>query len=443
MNLVFYRNRSRKTPVVFGIMLMTWALSAQAQTFSKQNVKLYDYFNTFFIQEIPVKVNGLPLKADSVYGLEKVKLTLHHERISDLKIQLQAPNGTTVWLTNRNGGLEGKDYIETCFRQYGKDGLVNTGKPPFTGEYIPDGQITYLNNGSDPNGEWKLLVEDLKSGEDGFLDSIEITFSDKPAFMRQKKYCSLENPGQCSCGIKGCELLPDLVVVPYFTQKQYQEFAFDDQVYPGQLKISVAIGNIGMGPLEVSPDTLLTGACCTIDSSKTKTDKRYQLLQKVYSKSGSSFTSRTQKTGTIYFENKPGHQHYHVDDWIEMRLIKIIKGKRKLMCKGSKVSYCLFTTGMFYEGNQSSLINGKVFDSQMLNYGLGNYYACSLDKQGISVGGYDYYGLMYEGQYLQLPKGFKNGNYILEIEIDPEHKYAESNVRNNTFSMPIKIDKQN
>lgn len=64
-------------------------------------------------------------------------------------------------------------------------------------------------------------------------------------------------------------------------------------------------------------------------------------------------------------------------------------------------------------------------------------------KQGITVGGYDYYGLMYEGQFLQLPKDLKNGDYILEIEIDPQMKYHESNRKNNIFSMPIKIQKQN
>lgn len=78
----------------------------------------------------------------------------------------------------------------------------------------------------------------------------------------------------------------------------------------------------------------------------------------------------------------------------------------------------------------------------MSNFSLGNYFACSLQKQGISVGGYDYYGMMYEGQYLQLPKGFKNGKYILEIEIDPQHKYIESNKKNNIFRMPVTIYQQ-
>ena len=78
----------------------------------------------------------------------------------------------------------------------------------------------------------------------------------------------------------------------------------------------------------------------------------------------------------------------------------------------------------------------------MSNFSLGNYFACSLQKQGISVGGYDYYGMMYEGQYLQLPKGLKNGEYWLEIEIDPDHKYVESDKSNNTFRMKVNIQKQ-
>lgn len=60
-----------------------------------------------------------------------------------------------------------------------------------------------------------------------------------------------------------------------------------------------------------------------------------------------------------------------------------------------------------------------------------------------TIGGYDTYGMLYEGQYLQLPNGLKNGEYILEIEIDPHHWYKESNKANNTFRMKINIQKQN
>ena len=414
-----------------------------AQTFSAKNIKLYDYFNRFFIQEIDIDVVGLPVQTDTAFGLEKIAITLHHKKVSDLKIQLQSPDGSTVWITNRNGGTAGENYIETSFEQFGKNGLINNAQAAFTGNYTPDGEMSILNNGNNPNGKWKLLIEDLKEGEDGFLDDVKITFGNKPAFIRQRQYCNFNNPALCVCNKKDCTLLPDLVIVPQFSQTQYHEFAANDKTYPRQLKIAVAIANIGLGPLEVVPDTSVTGSCCGQNTKAVPNEKRYPLYQNIFLKTGNSFTTQKIKTGSIYFESKPGHQHYHVDNWIEMRLIKTENGRRIVACKGQKVSYCLFTTGMLYEKDSSSLINKKFYGSDMPNFSLGNYFACSLQKQGIAVGGYDYYGMMYEGQFLQLPKGFKNGEYILEIEVDPAHTYRESNKKNNVFSMPITIRYQN
>lgn len=413
--------------------------SISAQSFVTKNIQIKDFQNTFYIQEIPIEVSGLPNKMDTSFGLEKIKLTLHHNRTSDLKIQLQAPDGTTCWVTNRNG--KEANYINTQISQYGKDGLINNAKNPFIGNYIPDGQITYFTNGSNPNGTWKLLVEDLRAEETGLLDSITLYFGKHPAFIRQKRYCNFKDAAFCICNTKTKELLPDLVVIPSFTKNQMQEFASNDSSFPRQLKISVAIANIGLGPLEVAPDTVLTSTCCTNDTTQYS-DKRYNVFQKIYSLNNNKFSSNTKKAGTIYYEKMPGHHHFHVDDWIEMRLVKIINGKRIVITKGSKVSYCLFTTGMLYEKDSNSFINGKMYGTNMNNYGLGDYFACSLSKQGISVGGYDYYGLMYEGQFLNLPKKLKNGKYILEIEIDPHNWYKESNKTNNIFRMPVTINKQ-
>ena len=412
------------------------------QIFSAKNIKLYDFFNRFFIQEIDLDVSGLPAKTDTLFGLRKIEITLHHKRVSDLKLQLQSPDGTTVWITNRNGGINGENYIITSFAQFGTNGLINNAQAPFTGNYTPDGEISAFNNGTNPNGKWKLLIEDLKEGEDGLLDSVKIIFGNNPAFIKQRQYCNFNNPGLCVCNKKDCELLPDLVIVPWFSQTQYHEFAANDKIYPGQLKVAVAIANIGLGPLEVVPDTLVEGKCCGADTIPHNDEKRYPLYQNTYIKKGLDFSTLKNKVGTIYFESKPGHQHYHVDNWIEMRLVKKIKGKRIIACKGQKVSYCLFTTGMLYEKDSSSLINKKFYGSQMPNFSLGNYFACSLQMQGIAVGGYDYYGMMYEGQFLQLPKGLKNGEYILEIEVDPARTYKESNKTNNVFSMAVYIIKQ-
>ena len=436
LNKFFKNNRHSTWVSVYLFLLVLCFQNTKAQTFTAKNIELHDFYNEFFQQEIPIEVSGLPNKIDENFGIESVEITLHHNRTSDLKIQLQSPDGTTSWVTNRNGGLEGKNYIKTKFSFSGKNGRINAAKNPFTGEYIPDGQFNYFNNSQNPNGTWKLLVEDLKSEEKGFLDEVKITFGNHPAFIKKREICSFDTPQFCENNGKSTVLLPDLVIVPFFTKTQFQEFDKDDSQYPSQLKISVAIANIGLGPMEVFPESLES---FTNDNGK----KRFQLLQKVYSLKNQKFTSENKKSGTIYFEEMPGHQHYHVDDWIEMRLVKIVAGKRQIMCKGAKVSYCLFTNGMLFERDETSIINNKQYGSNLKNYGLGDYPSCDLMKQGITVGGYDYYGLMYEGQFLQLPKDLKNGDYILEIEIDPQMKYHESNRKNNLFSMPIKIQKQN
>ena len=417
------------------LLLFAFAEKMLSQTFITKSIELHDFYNQFFQQEIPIEVAGLPIKIDKNFGFESIEITLHHNRTSDLKIQLQAPDGTTSWVTNRNGGLDGKNYINTKFSQYGVNGIINASKSPFTGTYIPDGQFSYFNNSQNPNGTWKILIEDLKQGEIGYLDEVKITFGKKPSIIKQTDRCSFVTPEFCLNNDTNPELLPDLVIVPFFTKTQYQEFAQDDPQYPSQLKISVAIGNIGLGPLEVFPENL--NSFTTVNG-----EKRFQLSQKIYSLKNKQFSSENKKAGTIYYDDKPGHQHYHVDDWIAMRLIKLINGKRKIVCKGSKVSYCLFTNGMLYEKDKSSFIGKKQYGSNLKNYGLGDYPSCDLMKQGLSVGGYDYYGLMYEGQFLNLPTNLKNGNYILEIEIDPFKKYHESNRKNNIFSMPIILNKQ-
>ena len=179
--------RRQYAPAVCIIFFLLYSAVSNAQTFRAGNIKLYDFFNTFFIQEIPVEVSGLPANMTETFGLEKVSFTIHHHRVSDLKIQLQAPDGTTVWVTNRNGGVTGQNYMNTRFTQFGKDGLINNATAPFTGSYTPSGQFSFFTNNSNPNGSWKLLVEDLQAGEEGFLDSVTLHFGNHPAFIKQKK----------------------------------------------------------------------------------------------------------------------------------------------------------------------------------------------------------------------------------------------------------------
>ncbi|MBL0099241.1 MAG: hypothetical protein IPP49_03600 [Saprospiraceae bacterium] len=76
----------------------------------------------------------------------------------------------------------------------------------------------------------------------------------------------------------------------------------------------------------------------------------------------------------------------------------------------------------------------------MQNYGFGHFASCESAKQGISVGGIDYYGINYEGQSILLPSDIKKGEYSLMIHIDPLKKYREKSTANNIFITEVIID---
>jgi len=147
------------------IIICAWsAIGGHAQKFNGSGRSLQDYNGTYFQQQFNIQVYDLPAKMDTSFGLENVCINIQHPRVSDLKITLESPDGTSIWLTNRNGRDTGKNYVNTCFRATGKNGYIHESLAPFTGEFIPDGRMEYFNNGQNPNGYWKLIVEDLKEG---------------------------------------------------------------------------------------------------------------------------------------------------------------------------------------------------------------------------------------------------------------------------------------
>lgn len=427
------------------IVLFLFSICSIGQTFTIEGKDLYDYYGYYYRQEFRINVEGLPKTMSDSFGLEKVCINLHHDRISDLKITLQNPYGSGIWLTNRNGKDDGQNYINTCFTQNGADGFIHRATPPYSGTFIPDGQMENLNDGSDPNGVWIVFIEDLREGISGKLDSISLTFGNEPAVKKRTKGCGRGNYELCECpdGTENCELLPDLVILPAFTDDQIKEYPFDDKYFPGQLRFATTIANIGYGPIEVvgteewvCDDEIVSKEEICEDGQKP----RQRLQQRIFMKSGDSLISRVINTGTLYFDDKPGHDHYHVDDWVEFRLID--PQSEKLIIKGKKVSFCLYDTGACSQNDDICKIDGISYEETMPNFGLGSYSTCDFLEQGLSVGGYDAYGLLYEGQYLQLPKGLKAGNYWLEIEVDPTRRYVESNTKNNTYCKEIYLSKQ-
>ncbi|MEM1340157.1 MAG: HYR domain-containing protein [Bacteroidota bacterium] len=100
-----------------------------------------------------------------------VTLNLTHTWVEDLDISLTSPSGTTVVLSNDNGG-SGDNYTSTIFDDAGATSIT-AGSAPFTGTFSPEGNLSDFN-GQDPSGTWTLSIFDDFTGDTGTLNSFSI-----------------------------------------------------------------------------------------------------------------------------------------------------------------------------------------------------------------------------------------------------------------------------
>src|SRR5205085_663750 len=66
-----------------------------------------------------------------------------HGYVSDLKIELVAPDGTTVLLVDRRGA-DGNDFVDTVFTSDPSAPSITTASAPFTGTFRPEGDLRAL-----------------------------------------------------------------------------------------------------------------------------------------------------------------------------------------------------------------------------------------------------------------------------------------------------------
>lgn len=95
-----------------------------------------------------------------------VTVNLFHTFDGDLQIKLVGPDNTEVILSDENGG-SGSNYFDTVFDD---DASVNisSGSAPFTGSFIPDGDLNDFN-GLSSAGDWKLVITDNYNDDGGAL----------------------------------------------------------------------------------------------------------------------------------------------------------------------------------------------------------------------------------------------------------------------------------
>ncbi|WP_299394685.1 reprolysin-like metallopeptidase [uncultured Gelidibacter sp.] len=101
-----------------------------------------------------------------------VKVNIQHDWVRDLKLVLVSPEGTSIVLSSNNGLSGDKNYANTIFDQQATIPITQ-GTGPFTGSYIPEGDLSELN-GEMSGGVWKLQVTDLYDTDGGTINEFTL-----------------------------------------------------------------------------------------------------------------------------------------------------------------------------------------------------------------------------------------------------------------------------
>uniref|UniRef100_UPI00404A043A reprolysin-like metallopeptidase n=1 Tax=Gelidibacter sp. TaxID=2018083 RepID=UPI00404A043A len=154
------------------------APSSAVFTFTTENITC----DTFTAVDTPISINpvGTNLSYTSIINIEpdfpitdvNVKINIPHTWVNDLDITLTSPQGTVILLTSDNGANGAQNYTNTVFDQQAT--LPITGaSAPFTGSFIPEGNLSSLN-GQMSGGNWTLTVVDDTDQDGGTINEFTI-----------------------------------------------------------------------------------------------------------------------------------------------------------------------------------------------------------------------------------------------------------------------------
>ncbi len=112
---------------------------------------------------------------------------LAHDFVGDLVIKLTSPQGTTVTLLNRPGGVNnsGRNFCQTVLDddtanatsiQQISSSLTSPVGPPYSGTFLPANPLAAFD-GQNPNGNWTLNVADVDTQSTGFVRGVSLVLS--------------------------------------------------------------------------------------------------------------------------------------------------------------------------------------------------------------------------------------------------------------------------
>jgi len=427
--------------IAIAVTLVIYSLLSNAQTFFWNG---YSPVSDFQTDTIRITVSGLPAVINSSFGIAGVCFDVQHTYKGNLVVTLVEPHGHSVVLIDNLGG-SGDNFTGTCV---GMDGVpFALGTPPYTGNFLPVGDISSLNDGHDPNGTWMLLIRDVSSPDTGSVRAASITFSNNPPsgggfggnnmgpngpFVKAGLVC----PG----GASGCDLLPDVTASAYEIANNYIET-------PGSLRVANGTPNIGYGPLEIfGIDSCFCDgvpAPCNV-ACPGGAELQHIVRQRIYRKMPGTDTLGFYDLNAGAMTFHPEHGHLHVDNWADFTL-RTATGDpdpRNWPIIGSSVkqSYCLVNLGTCAGRPGECVDNNGNTILTVPNQGFGFYTGCGLN-QGIYPGHWDVYSTSLNEPILL--DNVCNGTYYVVSITDPNNMFLESDETNNWVAVPITLTRQN
>ncbi len=140
-----------------------------------------------------------------------VKVLLRHSCASDVRLWLQSPSGTRVLLSSRRGGAS--QDILAAFDDAAAVSIVD-GAAPITGTYRPQEALSRFN-GEVARGEWRLVIEDVASGDGGWLEqwTFEVdTDAEQSSFELTLRYMSDVAPHYRDAFARAAARLSEVIV---------------------------------------------------------------------------------------------------------------------------------------------------------------------------------------------------------------------------------------
>jgi len=197
-------------------------------------------------------------------------------------------------------------------------------------------------------------------------------------------------------------LLPDLT--PWASQAK--GFIYDWTIQGDQLRLSTAVANVGEGRLE------LRGGAINGD--------RQDVHQRIYNSDG-SFTDLL--AGSFVYH--PEHGHIHFENFASYRLCEVLPDGSVggVVAEGEKVSFCLLDVERYETTGPATP----------------HFLTCG-QVQGISVGWADVYDRGLPGQSIDIT-GIADGQYWLEVVVDPLNLIQELDETNNTARIQINLQR--